>query len=76
MGKPQQTKTLNQASMRRLLEAHGWVKETGGKHETKMVKPDHRPVTLPHHRGQDYAVGLMRRILKQAGLDGPDRGER
>lgn len=55
VGKPQRElpKTLNQASAKRLLEAHGWVKETGGRHETKMVKPGERPVTLPYHRGRD-----------------------
>lgn len=61
-------KRLSQATARKLLEANGWVCETGGKHVVKMVKSGERPITLPAHKGQDYAVGLTRAILKQAGL--------
>lgn len=61
-------KRLSQTSARRLLEDHGWTRETGGKHVVKMTKPGERPITLPAHKGQDYGVGLTRAILKQAGL--------
>jgi predicted RNA binding protein YcfA (HicA-like mRNA interferase family) len=35
-----------------------------------MTKPDHRPITLPQHKGRDYPVGLAGAILRQAGLNG------
>lgn len=61
-------KALGQGSMRRLLELQGWVAEVGGKHVVKMTKGGERPITLPHHDGNDYGKGLRGRILKQAGL--------
>jgi predicted RNA binding protein YcfA (HicA-like mRNA interferase family) len=60
--------TLNQKEAIRLLEQHGWTRETGGKHQVKMVKPGRRPITLPANRRRDYPVGLSIAILKQAGL--------
>jgi predicted RNA binding protein YcfA (HicA-like mRNA interferase family) len=61
-------RVLSQRSARRLLERHGWTMTRGGKHVVKMIKPGHRPITLPYHRGQDYSVGLSQAILRQAGL--------
>jgi len=60
--------TLNQKEAIRLLEQHGWTRETGGKHQVKMVKPGRRPITLPANRRRDYPVSLSIAILKQAGL--------
>jgi hypothetical protein len=39
---------------------NGWTRSVGGKHNVKMTKPDHRPVTLPKHLGEalEEAVGL------------------
>ena len=59
---------MNQKKAIRLLEKNGWTLDRGGKHVVKMTKPGQRPITLPHHRGQDYAPGLTRAILRQAGL--------
>jgi predicted RNA binding protein YcfA (HicA-like mRNA interferase family) len=42
----------------------------GGKHQVKMEKPGHRPITLPAHKRGDYAPGLTSAILRQAGLKG------
>jgi predicted RNA binding protein YcfA (HicA-like mRNA interferase family) len=61
-------KTISQKTGRSLLEAHGWTKTEGGKHNVKMEKDGERSITLPKHRGQEYSVDLTRRILKQAGL--------
>lgn len=61
-------KLLSQKTAKKLLESHGWTEEQGGKHVVKMVKKGMRPITLPAHKGQDYAIGLSRAILKQAGL--------
>ena len=69
---PIMAKLLNQKSARKLLEAHGWAKTVGGKHNIKMEKPGQRPITLPMHKGQDYSAGLTQSILKAAGID---RGE-
>lgn len=60
---------LNQKSARKLLEEHGWICTRGGKHNIKMEKEGHRPITLPRHRGQDYGKGLSAAIRKQAGLE-------
>jgi predicted RNA binding protein YcfA (HicA-like mRNA interferase family) len=62
-------RVLNQRSAQKLLEQHGWRRTTGGKHVVKMVKPGHRPITLPHHQGEDYGRGLTAAILTQAGLE-------
>lgn len=59
---------LNQKSARALLESEGWVMTIGGKHQVKMEKDGHRPITLPANRREDYPVGLSQAILKQAGL--------
>jgi predicted RNA binding protein YcfA (HicA-like mRNA interferase family) len=64
-------KRLSQKSAKKLLKSNGWVETLGGNHVVKMEKPGaSRPITLPHHKGQDYAVGLTNQILKQAGLKG------
>lgn len=62
-------KLLCQKSATALLTRFGWTVTIGGKHNVKMDKPGHRPVTLPKHKGQDYSIGLTRAILKQAGID-------
>jgi hypothetical protein len=59
--------------MKKLLEAVGWTETLGGKHVVKMVKPEHRPITLPHDKGSGgYPAGLSSAILNQAGLRGDD----
>lgn len=63
----------NQQSMKRLLEADGWTETQGGKHVVKMIKPGHRPITLPHDKGgSGYPVSLSQAIMRQAGLKGGD----
>ena len=47
-------RALNQRSMRKLLEANGWVATVGGKHVVKMEKPGRRPITLPANKRRDY----------------------
>ncbi len=63
---------LSQQRAIALLTRHGWTKTRGGKHNVKMTKPGHRPITLPQHRGSDYGKGLTRAILRQAGLSQDD----
>lgn len=63
-------RTLSQRTARALLEAEGWTMTIGGKHQVKMEKPGHRPITLPAHRRGDYSAGLTNAILRQAGLKG------
>jgi len=60
--------TLNQKSAIKLLQAHGWTKERGGKHQVKMTRVGCRPITLPDNRRRDYPKGLRDSILKQAGI--------
>jgi len=66
--KPEIPKRLSQKKAKRLLEAHGWTEERGGKHVVKMTKPGHRPITLPICDGEDYGPSLTARIVTQAGL--------
>jgi predicted RNA binding protein YcfA (HicA-like mRNA interferase family) len=63
------SKPLNQKRARKLLEAHGWTKTVGGKHNVKMEKPGRRPITLPKHGGADYGKGLLAAILREAGIE-------
>ena len=72
-GKAALPRVLNQRSAKRLLEEHGWVETMGGKHVVKMDKQGYRPITLPHHHGDDYSKGLTSAILRQAGLKGPEQ---
>jgi predicted RNA binding protein YcfA (HicA-like mRNA interferase family) len=60
--------TLNQKKAIKLLKESGWAQVAGGKHQVKMAKRGERPITLPQHRGRDYAPGLANAILRQAGL--------
>jgi predicted RNA binding protein YcfA (HicA-like mRNA interferase family) len=67
--KPGRQQRHTQKSMKKLLEAAGWTETLGGSHVVKMVKPEHRPITLPHDKdGGGYPVGLSAAILRQAGL--------
>ena len=65
-------KTLDQGSMKQLLERNGWIETRGGKHVVKMEKDGERPITLPRCKGQVYGRGLRSRILREAGLQGPE----
>lgn len=65
---------LSQKTAKALLEAEGWVQALSGNHQIKMDKPGMRPITLPQHKGQDYAAGLTQAIYRQAGLK-KDAGE-
>jgi predicted RNA binding protein YcfA (HicA-like mRNA interferase family) len=61
-------RVLNQQAAKTLLEDNGWSMTIGGKHSVKMEKTGQRPITLPHHHGQDYSASLADAILRQAGL--------
>jgi predicted RNA binding protein YcfA (HicA-like mRNA interferase family) len=63
------TKVHNQKSLKKLLRKNGWTETQGGKHVVKMEKPgEPRPMTLPHHRGQDYSTSMTASILRDTGL--------
>ena len=59
---------LTQKQWIKVLQAHGWTRETGGKHQTKMTKPGCRPITLPEFRGRSYSRRFEAAIRRQAGL--------
>ena len=50
------------------LKAAGWAKERGGKHQVKMTKEGHRPITLPENKRQAYSKGFEAALRRQAGL--------
>jgi predicted RNA binding protein YcfA (HicA-like mRNA interferase family) len=58
----------NQRECIKALEDDGWIRERGGKHQVKMVKPGNRPITLPQHKGRTYSKGLDAEIRRQAAL--------
>ncbi len=61
-------KLLSQKRAKALMEDHGWTATRGGKHNVKMEKPGHRPITLPQAKNEDYSRGLTQSILKAAGI--------
>ena len=66
--RPSSAMPRNQREWIKALEDEGWVRERGGKHQVKMVKPGRRPITLPQHKGRTYSKGLDGAIRRQAGL--------
>jgi len=50
------------------LELEDWTRERGGKHQVKMTKPGHRPITLPENKRQAYSKGFEAALRRQAGL--------
>ncbi len=62
-------KRYTQKQLIKTLKEHGWEQATGGKHQVKMVRQDHRPVTIPEFKGETLPVGLSQTILKQAGIE-------
>lgn len=50
------------------LKLEGWTKERGGKHQVKMTKPGHRPITLPENKREAYSRGFEAALRRQAGL--------
>lgn len=75
MARHELPRVMDQRQAIALLEMNGWTRDRGGKHVVKMVKPGSRPVTLPDCRRGTYTVGFTARILRQAGLRGPEGGE-
>ena len=60
---------LSQKKAIKLLVENGWTQTVGGKHNVKMTKRGHRPITLPKHKGQNYSRSLTSAIRRQAGLE-------
>ena len=52
-----------------MLTEDGWEQIIGGKHQVKMTREGHRPVTIPEFKGETLPVGLSQAILKQAGIE-------
>lgn len=42
------------------LQQAGWTLERGGKHQVKMTKPGHRPITLPENKRRAYSRASRR----------------
>ncbi len=58
--------TMKDKDLLKLLKKNGWsVVRIKGSHHT-LVK-DNQSITLPIH-GKDMKIGLLKKILKQAGL--------
>jgi predicted RNA binding protein YcfA (HicA-like mRNA interferase family) len=57
----------------KILQREGWTRESGGKHQVKMTKAGHRPITLPEHKRRAYSKGFEAALRREAGLgDGQD----
>lgn len=50
------------------LQQEGWTLERGGKHQAKMTKPGHRPITLPENKRRAYSKGFEAQLRREAGL--------
>lgn len=59
---------MTQKQWIKLLQREGWTRETGGKHQVKMTKPGHRPITLPDNHRRAYAKGFEAALRGQADL--------
>lgn len=57
---------MNQKQWTKQLKSEGWAQKLGGNHVVKMTKKGHRPITLPHHKGETYTKGLDAEIRRQA----------
>lgn len=66
MGEPN-----DQKSWLRYLRDLGWEQERGGNHQVKMTKPSCRPITLPMHKGQQYAKGMNSRLRREVEANEP-----
>ncbi len=53
--------------IKRLLQ-EGWALDRGGKHQVKMTKPGHRPITLPENKRRSYSKGFEAQLRREAGL--------
>lgn len=62
-------KRYTQKALIKMLKEHGWEQSVGGKHQVKMTRESHRPVTIPEFKGETLPVGLSQAILKQAGIE-------
>lgn len=52
------------------LEGEGWTLERGGKHQAKMTKRGHRPITLPENHRRAYSKGMEARLRRELKQDG------
>jgi len=59
---------MTQKEWIKLLGDEGWTHETGGKHQVKMTKPGHRPITLPANKRRAYSKGMEAQLRREAGL--------
>lgn len=59
---------LTQKEWIKRLQSEGWTRESGGKHQTKMTKPGHRPITLPENHRRAYSKGFEAALRRQADL--------
>ncbi|HEX7290786.1 MAG TPA: type II toxin-antitoxin system HicA family toxin [Conexibacter sp.] len=66
----------DQGSWIKFLVRRGWTVEHGGKHQVKMVKEACRPITLPMHKGRDYAKGMNAALRRQMIENDPSAPER
>lgn len=62
-------KRYTQKTLIKMLKERGWEQSVGGKHQVKMTREGHRPVTIPEFKGETLPVGLSQAILKQAGIE-------
>src|SRR5450755_1441050 len=61
----------NQREWIKALEDGGWIRERGGKHQVKMVKPGKRPISCRSTRAGLTARASMRRYGDRRVYDRP-----
>ncbi len=56
----------------RLLKLYGFEKDHQTGSHAVFVDANERKVTVPIHHGKTIGIGLLRRILEEAGIDPDD----
>jgi len=53
----------------KIMKAEGWILDRiSGSHHI-MIKEGERSIPVPVHGGKDIPIGLVKKILKQAGIE-------
>jgi predicted RNA binding protein YcfA (HicA-like mRNA interferase family) len=59
---------MNGRELKKQLEGHGWILDRiSGSHHI-MIKENRRSIPVPVHGATDLPKGLIKAILKQAGI--------
>jgi predicted RNA binding protein YcfA (HicA-like mRNA interferase family) len=62
-------KSMSGKELAKLLESDGWIlRRINGSHHIYGEEGEDARISVPIHRNQDLKIGLLRKILKTAGM--------